>query len=65
MKPVHKLLRDDWSEYPCESEKILCDPNDRFGRIECSTEDKDVTCKNCVRIMLTLSANSSYDLDAT
>ena len=45
---VHKLDREEWSEYPDESEKIRCDRTDRYQDPECSTRWDEVTCKKCL-----------------
>ncbi len=49
MKAVHKLDRDEWSEYPSESEHIRCDPNELLNDPECSIYWSGVNCKRCLR----------------
>lgn len=51
MKKVHKLIQDSWSEYPWESEYLLCDNWEKIADPECSINSNAVTCKKCLKIM--------------
>lgn len=46
---VHKVIRDEWSENPDESEYILCDPDDRLVDPKCSLNWNYITCKRCLK----------------
>ncbi len=48
-KKTHKLVRDEWSEVPAESEFILCSPNDGYADPECSADWNVVDCKRCLK----------------